>query len=285
MYKVIKGILTVLSNFTLMEVIIMQLPLALASYGSGLAGAGNAGGIAEALAEISSKRIYFAHQSVGQNIIEGLKDIAKDHPGAGLKIVESSDPAALAAPAFVHSRVGKNTKPDTKMDGFAGFVNSGMGKAADIAFFKFCYVDITAGTDVNALFGQYKKTMDNLKRQYPDTVFVHVTAPLTVSEGKVKALLKKLAGRQTGRDDNLKRNQFNALIKAEYAGKQPVFDLAAIEAQVQGSAAQGTALALARGYTDDGEHLNAKGRKRVAEELIKFLAGVKTRPIGPAGRR
>lgn len=283
MYKVIKGVLTALSNFRLMEVIVMQLPLALASYGSGLAGTGNAVGIAEALAEISSKRIYFAHQSVGQNIIEGLKDLANDHPGTGLKIVESSDPSALAGPAFVHSRVGKNTKPDTKMDGFAGFVTGGMGKAADIAFFKFCYVDITAGTDVSALFGQYKKTMDNLKRQFPDTVFVHVTAPLTVSEGKAKAFLKKLSGRQTGRDDNLKRNQFNALIKAEYAGKEPVFDLAKVEAQ--GPDGQEKTLSLARGYTGDGGHLNEKGRRRAAEELVRFLAGVKTRPTGPAGRR
>ncbi len=283
MYKVIKGVLTALSNFRLMEVVIMQLPLLLASYGSGLAGTGDAGEIAKALAGLSSKKVYFAHQSVGQNIIEGLKDIAKDHPGAGLKIVESSDPAALAAPAFVHSRVGKNTKPDTKMDGFAGFVNSGMGKAADIAFFKLCYVDITAGADVDALFGRYKKTMDNLKRQFPDTVFVHVTAPLTVSEGKAKAFLKKLAGRQTGRADNLKRNQFNALMKAEYAGKEPVFDLAKVEAQ--GPDGQEKTLALARGYTDDGGHLNEKGRRAAAEELVKFLAGVRTMPAGPAGRR
>lgn len=285
MSKVIKNILTVLSNIRLKEVLVMQLSLMFASYGIGLAGTVDAGGIAKSLVAVSSKRIYFAHQSVGQNIIEGLKDIAKDHPGAGLKIVESSDPASLSTPAFVHSRVGKNTKPDTKMNGFAELVANGMGKAADIAFFKFCYVDITAGTDVNSLFGKYKKTMDNLKRQYPDTVFVHVTVPLTVADSTAKTLLKKLAGRQTGNDNNLKRNQFNALMKAEYASKEPVFDLAAIEAKGPGSTAEGTALSLARGYTDDGEHLNEKGRKRVAEELIKFLAAVKTRPIGPVGRR
>jgi len=272
----IKDIFGAMSKFRLKEVLIMLLSLTLGLYGYGLAGAKDTADIAEAIAKISSKRIYFGHQSVGQNIIEGIKDIARDHPKSGLKVVESSEPNTLSVPAFVHSRLGRNTEPDTKIMDFKKIISNGMGRVADIAFFKFCYIDITADTNVDELFRQYKKTMTELKKQYPNTVFVHVTAPLTVAESGEKTFLKKLFGRQTSSDNNKKRNQFNTLMKAEYAGKEPVFDLAAIEAQSYDG--NGAILSLARDYTEDGEHLNKKGRRIVAEALIKFLANIKTAP-------
>ena len=41
--------------------------------------------------KLSQKKIYFGHQSVGYNIIDGIKDIMKEYPQINLNIVETTD--------------------------------------------------------------------------------------------------------------------------------------------------------------------------------------------------
>lgn len=84
--------------------------------------------------KLSEKRIYFGHQSVGFNIIDGIKDVMKKNPQIKLNIVETSDPSEFNTPLFAHSRVGKNTDPKSKIDAFASFVEKGIGDNANIAF-------------------------------------------------------------------------------------------------------------------------------------------------------
>ena len=108
--------------------------------------------------KLSQKKIFFGHQSVGFNIIDGLKDIMKENPQIKLNIVETSNPADFNHPLFAHARVGKNTYPKSKIDAFADFMEEGIGNKADIAFLKFCYVDVMAGTDSQKVFDDYKKS-------------------------------------------------------------------------------------------------------------------------------
>ena len=69
-----------------------------------------------------------------------------------------------------------------------------------------------------------------LKEAYPETIFIHVTMPLTSIQTGPKAWVKKIIGRQIrGIDDNIKRNQFNDMLRKEGEGKAPIFDLAKIE--------------------------------------------------------
>ncbi|NLW36650.1 MAG: hypothetical protein GXY80_14405 [Syntrophorhabdus aromaticivorans] len=229
--------------------------------------------------ELSQKKIYFGHHSVGFNIINGINDVIKENPQINLKIVETSRMEDFASPLFAHSRVGKNENPKSKCDAFAEFMNKGLGNKADIAFFKFCFVDVTAKTNVDQVFDAYRDTLHSMKKKYPETTFIHVTVPLMVVQAGPRAWVKKIIGRPIdGYGDNILRQQFNEKVRAEYSGKEPIFDLAAIESTLPDGARAvfkkdgRTYPCLSPAYTNDGGHLNEQGRKRVAEQLLILLA-------------
>ena len=83
--------------------------------------------------KLAQKKIYFGHQSVGFNIMDGIRDLMKENPQIKLNIVEGHDPAMFNQPVFAHSRVGENTKPITKITEFQQFIENGIGAKADIA--------------------------------------------------------------------------------------------------------------------------------------------------------
>jgi len=114
--------------------------------------------------KLSQKKIFFGHQSVGYNIIDGVKDLMGEFPRIKLNIIKTSDPADFNKPLFAHTGVGKNTNPQSKIDAFAGIMQNGIGSKADIAFFKFCLVDITAETDAQKVFAEYKNAMSRLQK-------------------------------------------------------------------------------------------------------------------------
>jgi hypothetical protein len=236
--------------------------------------------------KLAEKRIYFSHQSVGYNILDGMRDIMKENPQIILNIVETSNPEDFKAPIFAHSRVGNSEDPKSKCDSFAGFMDQGLGNKADIAFFKFCFVDVTAKTNADQLFTNYKKTMSSLKEKYPQTTFIHMTTPLTVVQTGPKAWVKKIIGRPIGGYyDNIKRDQFNEGLIKEYEDKEPIFDLAKIESTFKdGSRAvfkrDGKVYPrLVPAYTDDGGHLNEMGRGVVAEQLLILLAKLSDKKV------
>jgi hypothetical protein len=229
--------------------------------------------------KLAMKKIYFGHQSVGNNILNGVKDLIELYPQIHLNIVETSDPGDFNSGLFAHSKVGKNQDPASKIGAFAEYINKGLGGTADVAFFKFCYIDITPETEVEKIFAEYKNTLSDLKAAYPETQFVHITVPIKVVQTGPRAWIKKIIGRPIGgHAGNIKRNEFNDLVRKEYTGKEPVFDLAMVEStdpngsrnlfKVNSNAYR----ALVPEYSHDGRHLNETGRKKVAEQLLIFLA-------------
>jgi len=237
---------------------------------------------AEALERIAGKRIFFGHQSVGRDILGGIREITAEHPGARIGIVETTDPAAFDRPVFAHAHIGKNRDPFSKCDAFSGILGSGLGDRADIAFFKFCYIDITTGTDVSRLYRKYRDTLNALSTRFSRTRFLPVTAPLTCPDRR--AAWQRVAGLLSGADSwvqaNGMRNVYNELLRSESEGKEPVFDLALLES----TAPDGTPVVDSRdgtdspslypGYTDDGGHLNSLGKRIAAENLLLLLAGL-----------
>jgi len=232
----------------------------------------------DALDKLSGKKIFFGHQSVGLNIVEGINDI-NHRSNNRLNILKTKNPDSFETPVFAHSTIGFNTDPISKVDEFVNLMEGGIGNNADYAFLKFCFVDITAETDIKKLFEYYKKRFEGLTEKYPKTTFIHMTVPLTTVQDGPKAFIKKIIGRPIGGyEDNYKRYQFNEMIKKEYANSYPVFDLARIES----TDSNGSSLTFKRGgetfyglipsYTYDGSHLNETGRLVVARELLSFLA-------------
>ncbi len=224
------------------------------------------------LERVAAERIFFAHQSVGQNLLDGLGRLA-DAQGVPLRIQDM--------------RIAENGDPLLKLRNFERAVDERAG-ALDVAMLKFCYVDIGEDTDVAALFEQYRATLRRLQVRHPGLTFVHVTVPLTVAQDGVKALAKRLLGRHPyGTVENLKREEYNALLRAAYLGREPLFDLARVEsAGPDGRPVSVTwkgrsAPALAPQYSADGAHLNAAGSAAGARELVRVLAAASA-AAGPA---
>jgi len=232
------------------------------------------------LLRLSHRRIFFGHQSVGMNLIDGLREVAAGYPDVRLRVVEVSEGADFPAGTFAHAFLPENGNPGLKLESFARALSSA-ASASDVAFVKFCYVDFSGGTDVPGLFARYQATLSSLRARYPRTVFVHVTAPLTTMERGARASLKRLLGRAPGGlVENAKREEFNELLRQAYGGKEPVFDLARLES----TAANGQrelhdwngrkVPALVSDYTEDGGHLRPEVRPRFARELVALLASL-----------
>lgn len=229
--------------------------------------------------KLAQKKIYFGHQSVGENIIIGINKLMTSHHAIKLNMIETNNPDAFVHPVFAHSEVGKNNDTNSKIMAFREYMQKGIGDKADIAFFKFCFLDIRSHTDIKAVFDSYRTTLSALKKQYPKTKFVHFTIPLMEYPNGINDMIIRIFHMKNKADlDNMRRNELNDLILKEYSGKEPVFDIAMAESTLpdgrRTSFSQDgkTYSALASEYTDDGGHLTEEGRKQVAEQLLVFLA-------------
>ena len=216
---------------------------------------------------LSKKRIFFGHQSVGGNIVMGIADVLDSNKDIKLVILESDKPENLKPGTFEHALIGQNEQPLSKIEAFSELIKSGTGKNSDIAFFKFCYIDINKSTDVKSLFNTYQQKMSELKAAYPGVTFIHVTVPFRLPDKNIKYWMKKAIGIEPTKKNNIQRNRYNDLLRSAYEGKEPVFDLARLEAVSPEKNLcffddKGTRIMiLCPEYTDDGGHLNANRQK------------------------
>lgn len=230
------------------------------------------------VSKVLSEKIFFGHKSVGDNLLDGIRDVMASDPRLTLKLVKSESPESIVGPALVEAHIGENGKPASKNEAFLRILNQGMGMQGGIALYKYCYVDFGANTDASQVFADYQKGIAAIHQAHPALKIVHVTAPLTTVEPAPKAMIKGFLGRPTLRDENVKRNQFNRLLEQTYAGKEPIFDLAKIEStHSDGSREYFTRggqdiYTLAPEFTSDGGHLNQAGRLVAAEQLLRTLA-------------
>lgn len=233
----------------------------------------------EKIKSLVNKKIFFGHQSVGDDILAGINDLSDEHSNLKFNIVKTVDGTDFSAPVFAHSIIGTNEKPTTKSNDFKDIMISKIPNKAEIAFYKFCFLDINRNIDIDEIFEHYKNTMNQVKANNPDTLLIHFTTPLMTVQSGPKAWLKKIIGKPIGGiEDNIARGRFNTLIRKEYAGTEPLFDIAQLEStfpdgsrstfEVNGEIFE----ALAPVYTYDGGHLNKLGRKHIAEQFVIFLS-------------
>ena len=226
--------------------------------------------------KLLNKKIFFGHMSVGYNIIDGLNDIIREDPRFfGFSIFEITDGVNILDSGFYHQRNGKNGYPASKCDAFKNYLlNNNIGTEFDIAFFKFCYVDIKEDSDVKEIFENYVITINEVEEKFPNLKIIHITIPLTAHSFTFKQKIKNIY-----RTDftNIKRNQYNQLLRKKYIKTHQIFDLAKAESTYpDGSRQYFTSdgdkyYSLIKKYTYDGGHLNEYGRKQVASELLKTM--------------
>lgn len=231
-------------------------------------------------AAATALRVYFAHQSVGQNILDGLSEIEElEMEVRGIESVDMGMP--LLPTGIVHSYIGRNQHPDEKIAEFGAIMRAGMAERTDVSLLKFCYVDTGHGMSGDEILEAYVTEMEALEQDYPRHTFVYVTMPLTAQRTSVKDLIKRFLNMPVqGRDDNVDRNRFNTSLREKKGHTGRLFDLASIQStrpdgsrmtfSLQGNTYQ----ALAPEYTYDGGHLNATASRMVAWELIRFLSNV-----------
>jgi hypothetical protein len=252
---------------------------------------------------LAQSRIFFGHQSVGEDVLNGLRDLlaAPGSPSltiADVRTAPLSGSAAVAASAdsaaggdslpvqgyILHTKVGQNTKPASKCADFARVLEERKSQV-DVAVLKYCYVDVGGSSDPDALFAEYQALLEGLRKKLPSVTLVPSTVPLTVGSARpdwrrkdLEVKIRRMIGLYDGQDkDNLKRGRFNDLLRQAYAGGV-IFDVAKAESTHPDGRREGFSKgskqvpSLIPAYTHDGGHLNEAGRKIVAREFVRVLA-------------
>ncbi len=226
---------------------------------------------------IQNGRILFGHQSVGENILQGIRENAARAGEAPPRRVHLPNEQPGSGAFLADVRLGTNGDPASKCEDFLKVAHTFPRGGLDVALMKFCYTDITAQTDVPAVFSLYRRAVDSLRAARPDVVIVHCTVPLTASTPTWKRFVKWILGRGEGSDqDNLKRAQYNDLLRETYK-YEPIFDIASLESTLpDGSRSSFSSdgkkiYTLADQYTSDGGHLNEAGRSTVATAFVRVL--------------
>lgn len=227
------------------------------------------------------QRVFFAHMSVGYDILEGAETIAKRAGMNTFQIVETTNFSEMDKPGIYHARLEHNGDPAAKMEVFRKLMAGLEPALPDAAVMKFCYADFTESTEPDQLFESYRQMIDELEAKYPTVRFLHCTAPLTsgpLTFGKqAKEAVKAVLGKTVTADRNLKRHRFNERLRAAYP-TQRIFDIALLEStSPEGHACytpyQGQkAPTMLTVYTTDGGHLNERGKYRLGEHFLAFAA-------------
>ena len=211
--------------------------------------------------------------------MDGIQDLEKENLQIRLSIVNTAKPMEIRQGTLAHDGIGMNFDPLSKIQAFTKLMDTGLGNSVDLAFFKFCFVDFGPNTDVDKVFADYKKTLAGVQERYSKTRLIHMTVPLMEKQTGPKSWIKKLIGKPlSGYEDNIRINRFNDLLRAEYGKQGALFDLAGLESTHRDGGRSTfvkdgkTYYSLASEYTNDGGHLNEKGRKVVAEQLLILLA-------------
>lgn len=230
------------------------------------------------LKKVSDRKVYFGHQSVGYNILDGLKQWEVE-TSIKLSVDFTRDFVAYSETCLVHFKVGTNREPHGKIDDFVALVEQIPDEDQAIAFFKFCYADFHEGTNVDDLFAYFKEKMLYLNDTYPNLTFIVPTVPAMAVQKGWRATAKRILGRAPyGYLQNIRLSEFNERIVTEFDGIIPVFDLAGIEVtRPDGSMESFTYKGIEYPcmpdfYASDFGHLNDFGARTVSFNLLAFLA-------------
>ncbi len=232
---------------------------------------------------IVKKTIYFGHMSVGNNILAGVEEIINQEDfGVNLKLNHIKNSKQIDSIGFYHSNIGRNGDPFSKITAFKEFIiNDSVGQKVDIAFFKFCYVDNKKDINVNDVINEYVNTINQIKKKYPKLKIIHFTCPLKTHSIKGRTILskfKRLAKRLLlGDIDNVRRNEYNSLLREKYSAENSIFDLAKFES-INEDGIESTFSYKGKKYSsmqtfisNDGGHLNKQGQILIAKKLLEFL--------------
>jgi hypothetical protein len=116
---------------------------------------------------LNEKRIFFGHQSVGYNIVNGIKDLK-----TGVYIQELESGQELSKRGIHYAKMGNNSFPKSKVDALKMRLRENdLGSKFDVAFLKFCYVDFDKASDVLDVFNYYADAIESIKKEFTNHRF------------------------------------------------------------------------------------------------------------------
>jgi hypothetical protein len=227
-------------------------------------------------------RIFFAHQSVGADLVAGIETLSRNSAAAARVVSLEQAPGAAHPLLIIHERIGVNREPLTKIAAFQAILGAAPAAAIDLAMLKFCYVDIASQADAERLLKEYERAIEELSTVRGDLRLIHCTVPLRSLPGGPYAWLRRALGqRHPGVEANRARDWFNQRLRQRFGNGGLLFDLAELEARhadgrrcERGARAERVP-ALAPEWTYDGGHLNERGRTMAAAAFLKFLQALK----------
>ena len=219
------------------------------------------------------KSVFFGHQSVGSNILDGVCAEFPDLPVVDIE----NEPDRKPYSGIFHAKIGRNGDAQSKFESFYNHVLSPQ-QDYDLALMKLCYVDIDRHSDVDRILSQYVDLIERLQLRRPNIELMHTTVPLRVLRLGVRSYLKKWTGRAIDPiEDNAKRHSFNEALRECFGKSHRIFDLASFECtapsgghsgiEYRGAAVPG----MFPAYSTDGGHLNELGRSTIAREFVAML--------------
>lgn len=229
------------------------------------------------LAAVRGVRLLFGHQSVGDNILHGVR-LTYEAALEPVPIIIETRENVPTGPFLGHAYVGVNAEPQRKLADFVAIIDGRLGQRVDMAVLKFCYVDITSATNVDSLFEAYVSEIEELEERHPSVRFLHATAPLTTDRSWRAGLRAMLGqGDRHGPDDNLARHRYNTLMRARYGSTGRLFDIAAVEATMEQSPmlrerGGNQYYVLNRRFSTDAGHLSIAGSRAAAVQFLRVVA-------------
>ena len=136
--------------------------------------------------QIGQLRWFFAHASVGANLVEGITNLHGSNPsfyqiytnGAADTdpYITSYPPPANTTNGILYEYMRGNYGWQAKVDSFQTYVSNGWRfPKVNLALNKFCWIDQAAD------WTYYVNSLSNLEAAFPETIFVYMTMPLTTT--------------------------------------------------------------------------------------------------------
>lgn len=180
----------------------------------------------EQLTALSTKRVLFGHQSVGNNLVYGnpgavdystvglggFNAIFNANPTGGVTVGLSGPEDAPFSDAAIQAwqpgqwaefEIPTNGDPVLKINNFKAMMDrcAGLGRTPDYAGFKFCFADVGESTDVSAtstIWTTYVSVMDALNVAYPGRIIFWtgaISAHPDANQGAADAKREELSQR------------------------------------------------------------------------------------------
>ncbi len=199
-------------------------------------------------ARLGALRVFWGHQSVGRDLMGGAGRL-------GFPFEAVTGAGDYPRVTRGEAEVADNRDPARKVRSFRTLVlDRGIGGAVQVVAMKFCWIDFTRDTDLDAIERQYTEAVAEIRRRFPTVRVLHVTPPLTSDEPR----------------ENRIRLAFGQRLRQRFAATDVVFDLAEVQStRDDGSrCVRDRSAVLCDPYRSDEGHLNDAGADRAAKAFL-----------------